>query len=79
MFDCPHLHKYTCDGSGCVTEHVWGACVDLSPGYLYDCRSLAEVESIQPLKCRVRVNKREIQRFLTAHIFTNTDAMAVVV
>ena len=39
----PLLHKYTCDGSGCVTEYVWGTCVDLSPGYLYDCRSLSEV------------------------------------
>ena len=27
---------YTCDGSGCVTEYVWGTCVELSPGYLYD-------------------------------------------
>jgi hypothetical protein len=27
----------------------------LSPGYLYDSRTLAEVEIIKPLKCRVRV------------------------
>ena len=60
VFDCPHLHKYRCDGSGCVTEYVWGTCVDLTPGYLCDCRSVADVESIKPLKCRVRVYKHEI-------------------
>ncbi len=27
-----HLHQYTCDGSGCVTQYVWDTCVDLSPG-----------------------------------------------
>ena len=78
-FDCPHLDRYTCDGSGCVTDYVWGTCVDLSPGYLCDYRSLAEVESITPLKCRVRVYKRDFERFLTAHILTDTHAMAVVV
>ena len=79
VFVCPHLDQHTCDGSGCVTEYVWGTYVDLRPGYLCDCRSVAEVDSIAPLKCRVRVYKREIQRFSTAHIFTNTHAMAVVV
>ena len=49
IFDCPHLDKYTCNDSGCVTEYVGGTCVDLSPGYLYDCRSLEEVESIKPV------------------------------
>jgi hypothetical protein len=57
------------------TEHVWGTCVDVTPGYLCDGWSVAEVESIKALKCRVRVYKREIQRFLTAHILTNTHAM----
>ena len=79
VFDCPYLDKYTCDGSACVTEYVWGTCVDLRPGYLCDCRSVAQLERINPLKCRLRVYKREIQRFLTAHILTNTHAMAVVV
>ena len=59
MFDCQHLHQYTGDVSGCVAEYVWGACVDLSPGYRYDCRSLAEVESIKSVKCRVSVYKRD--------------------
>ncbi len=49
VFDCPHLHKYTCDDSGCVTEYVWGICVELCPGYLYDCRTSVEVESIKPI------------------------------
>ena len=61
-----------------MTEHVWGTCVDLSPGYLYDCRSLAEVESIKPVKCRVRVYNRDFEWFLTAHILTNTHVMTVV-
>ncbi len=26
-----------------MTEYVWGTCVDLSPGYIYDCWSLTEV------------------------------------
>ena len=55
-----------------MTDYVWDTCVDLSPGYLCDCRSLSEVESITPLKCRVRVYKRDFERFLAAHIFTNT-------
>ena len=42
-----------------MTEYVWGTCVDLTPGYLCDGWSVAEVESIKPLKCRVRVYKRE--------------------
>ena len=53
--------------------------MDLTPGYLCDGWSVAEVESIEPLKCRVRVYKREIQRFWVAHILTNTHAMTVVV
>ncbi len=53
--------------------------MDMRPGYLCDCRSVAEVESIKPLKCRVRVYNREIQWFLAAHILTNAHAMAVVV
>jgi hypothetical protein len=73
------LDKYTCDGSGCVTEYVWGTCVDLSPGYLYDCRSLEEGESIKPVKCRVRVYKRDFERVLTDHILTDTHVMTVVV
>ena len=62
-----------------MTDYVCGTCVDLSPGYLYDCRSLTEVESMKPLKCRVRVYKREICRFVTAHMLTDTHGMAVVV
>ena len=62
-----------------MTEYVWGTCVDLTPGYLCDGWSVADVESIKPLKCRVRVYKREFERFRAAHILTNTDAMAVVV
>jgi hypothetical protein len=49
--------------------------VDLSPGHLYDFRSLAEVENIKQLKCRVRLYKHEFHRFLGAHILTNTHAM----
>ncbi len=79
VFGCPYPHKYTCDGSGCVTEYVWGTSVELSPGYFSDCRSSAEVETITPLECRVCVYKREIYRFLAAHILTNTNAMGVVV
>ena len=62
-----------------MTEYVWGTCVDLSLGYLYDCRSLEEVESIKSVKGRVRVYERVFERFLTAHMLTDTDAMAVVV
>ncbi len=62
-----------------MTEYVWGTCVDLRPGDLYDCGSLAEVESIKPLKCRLRVYKRDFELFWTVHILTDTHAMAVVV
>ncbi len=55
-----------------MTEYVCGTCVDLSPGDLYACRSLAEVESLKPLKCRVRVYKRDFERFLAANILTDT-------
>ena len=60
VFDCPYLDKCTCDGSGCVTEYVGGTCVDMRPGYLCDYRSVSEVENINPLKCRVRVNTRKV-------------------
>ena len=33
VFDWTYLHKYTFDVSGGVTEYVWGACVELIPGY----------------------------------------------
>ena len=62
-----------------LCDYVWGTCVDMRPGYLCDDWSVAQLESINPLKCRLRVYKREIQRFLTAHILTNTHAMTVVV
>ena len=39
-FDLLFVHKYTCQGSGGETECVWGARVDLIPGYLYVCRKL---------------------------------------
>jgi hypothetical protein len=58
---------------------VRGTCVDLIPAYLYDCRTLAEVEGIQVVKCRDRVYKREFERFSGAYCFTNTHAMPVVV
>jgi hypothetical protein len=50
-------HKYTWKGSGCETECVWGTCVDLIPGYLYVCSSLAEVESTKAAKSRLCVYK----------------------
>jgi hypothetical protein len=34
-FDLLFVHKYTCQGSGGETECVWGARVDLIPGYVY--------------------------------------------
>ena len=73
------LHKYTCDASGCETEYVRGTCVDLIPAYLFDCRTVAEVERIQVVKCRDRVYKREFERFLDAYCFTNTHVMLVAV
>ena len=36
---------------------------------------MEEVESIKPLTCRVRVYKRDFQRFLTAHILTDTHVI----
>ena len=56
-----------------------GTCVDLIPAYLFDSRSLAEVERIQVVKCRDRVYKREFERFSDAYCFTNTHVMPVVV
>ncbi len=73
------LHQYTGYASGCETEYVCGTCVDLIPAYLYDCRTLAEVERIQVVKCRDRVYKREFERFLDAYCFTNTHVMPMVV
>ncbi len=62
-FDFLFLHKYTWDGSGCVTEYVWSTCVDLRPGYLHLKRTLTDVERIKPANCRVRVYNREFERF----------------
>ncbi len=45
VFGCLFLHKYTCDGSGCETEYVWGTCVDLIRAYFYHWRTLPEVET----------------------------------
>ena len=61
------------------TECVWGTCVDLSPGYLYVCSSLAEVDSIKAAKRQLHVNKREFLRLLTSYCFTNTHGKVVVV
>ncbi len=63
IFDSLFVHKYTCDGGGCVTQYAWGTCVDLSPGYLYDGGAFTEVESIQAVKSRGRVYKRECLHF----------------
>jgi hypothetical protein len=53
--DLLSVHKYTWEGSGCETECAWSTCVDLIPGYLYVCSSLAEVESIKASKSRLCV------------------------
>jgi hypothetical protein len=58
---------------------VWGTCVDLIPGYLCACSSLAEVESITAAKSRVRVYQRAFLRRLTSYFFTNTHGKVVVV
>ena len=52
--------------------------MDLSPAYLYRSRTLAEVEGIKVVKCRVRVYNREFDRFSDAYFFTNTHVMLVV-
>ena len=64
---CLFLHKYTYDGSGCETEYVCGTCVDLIPAYLYDSRTLAEVERTKVVKCRDHVYKRELKRLSGAY------------
>ena len=79
MSDLLFLHKYTWEGCGCETECVWGTCVDLIPGYLYVCSSLAEVESIKAAKSRLRVYKRAFLRRLTSYFFANTHGKVVVV
>ena len=79
IFGCLLLHEYTYDGSGCETECVWGTCVDLIPAHLYDWRSLAEVERIKAVKCRVLIYTREFERFSGAYVHTNTNGMLVVV
>jgi hypothetical protein len=58
---------------------VLGTRVDLIPAYLYDCRTLAEVERIQVVKCRDRVYKRDFERFPDAYCFTNAQGMSVAV
>jgi hypothetical protein len=73
------LHKYTWYASGCGTEYVWGTCVDLIPAYFYDWRSLAEVESIKAVKCRVLLYTRQFEWFSGAYVYTNTHGMLVVV
>ncbi len=52
FFEFLFLEKCTLEDSGCVTEYVWGTCVDLSPGCVCHYITLAEVESIKPEKCR---------------------------
>ena len=76
---CLMLRKYTWYASGCETEYVWGTCVDLIPAYLYHWRTLAEVESIKAVKCRVLLYNREFERLSGAYSFTNTHGMLVVV
>jgi hypothetical protein len=58
---------------------VWGTCVDLYRGYLYVCRSLAEVESIKAAKSRLCVYQRAFLRLLTSYFITNTHGKVVVV
>jgi len=58
---------------------VWGTCVDLIPAYLYQSRTLAEVERIKAVKCRHRVYERQSERLSGAYSFANTDGMLVVV
>jgi hypothetical protein len=58
---------------------MWGTCVDLTPGYLGVCRSLAEVDSIKAAKRRLCVYKRAFLRLLTSYCFTNTHGKVVVV
>jgi hypothetical protein len=53
--------------------------MDCNPAYLYDCRTLAEVERIQVVKCRDRVYQHDFERFSDAYCFTNTHGMPVVV
>jgi hypothetical protein len=79
VFGCPFLHKYAFDGSCCQTECVLGTCVNLSPAYLYHWRTLAEVESINVVKCRVLLHNRKFERFSGANTFTNTHDMLVAV
>ena len=78
-FGCLLFHQYTYDCNVCETEHVWGTCMDLIPAYLHDSRTLVEVESIKPVKCRVLLYICEFQRFLGAYVYTSTHMMAVVV
>ncbi len=58
---------------------MWGTCMDLIPGYLYVCSSLAEVESIKAVKSRLRVYKRAFLRRLTSYFLTNRHGKVVVV
>jgi hypothetical protein len=58
---------------------MWGTCVDLTPGYLGVCSSLAEVESIKAATRRLCVYKRAFLRLLTSYSFTNTHGKVVVV
>jgi hypothetical protein len=51
----------------------------LSPAYLHDSRTLAEVESIKAVTFRVLLYNCVFQRFLGAYEYTSTDTMAVVV
>jgi hypothetical protein len=62
-----------------VTQNAWGICVDFIQAYLYLHRALVEVEIIKPTNCRVRVYKRQFERFSGAYCFTYTHGMLVVV
>ena len=53
--------------------------MDLIPAYLYHSRTLAEVEIIKAVKCRVLVYNCEFERLSGAYCFTNTHGMLVVV
>ena len=53
--------------------------MDLIPAYLYHSRTLAEVESIKAVKCRVLLYNCEFERLSGAYCFTNTHGMLVAV
>jgi hypothetical protein len=53
--------------------------MDCNSAYLYHCRTLAEVERVEVVKCRDSVYKRDLERFSVVYCVTNTQGMSVVV